>query len=414
MLKILHINVRLFEGGASRIALDLHKNSNQFDFQSTFAYGYGKGGKPSIVEDEANDIFCLTKRLRVYGNYILHRLFGIDFIKPDKKKIEIIENEIISSDIVHLHVIHSYFIPYKWLLSILIKYDKKVVWTVHDRWVLTGRCAITGKCQKWQTNCGKCEFLDNYPSTVFDLSRNQSQKKEKLINRMKKNLFFIAVSNDIYKDIKLKYRNIRTDIINNGVDSEFRKIANKIILNGSENNVKLKVLIVGMNLADPQKIDFDLINKISKIDNCEIITIGNNSQIKGDNIRNIGIIINKREMVHYYSIVDVTLFTSTIDTFGLVIAESLSCGTPVLAKSSEASKEVLSMVNSRALTNDEIIDRINNRKFLDLYKVSSREELRKLALDKFSSNKMLEKYYDLYLKLYLETKGDIHKKRVTI
>ena len=64
ILKILHINVRLFEGGASRIALDLHKNSNQFDFQSTFAYGYGKGGKPSIVENEANDIFCLTKRLK--------------------------------------------------------------------------------------------------------------------------------------------------------------------------------------------------------------------------------------------------------------------------------------------------------------------------------------------------------------
>ena len=46
-MKILQFNVRLTEGGAAGVALDLHLRSLEKGLSSRFVYGYGKGGKKS-------------------------------------------------------------------------------------------------------------------------------------------------------------------------------------------------------------------------------------------------------------------------------------------------------------------------------------------------------------------------------
>ncbi|VFS70278.1 glycosyltransferase [Salmonella enterica subsp. diarizonae] len=44
-MNILQFNVRLAEGGAAGVALDLHLRALQKGLTSHFVYGYGKGGK---------------------------------------------------------------------------------------------------------------------------------------------------------------------------------------------------------------------------------------------------------------------------------------------------------------------------------------------------------------------------------
>ena len=44
-MKILQFNVRLAEGGAAGVALDLHLRALEKGLSSRFVYGYGKGGK---------------------------------------------------------------------------------------------------------------------------------------------------------------------------------------------------------------------------------------------------------------------------------------------------------------------------------------------------------------------------------
>ena len=44
-MNILQFNVRLAEGGAAGVALDLHQRALQQGLASHFVYGYGKGGK---------------------------------------------------------------------------------------------------------------------------------------------------------------------------------------------------------------------------------------------------------------------------------------------------------------------------------------------------------------------------------
>ncbi|STM16418.1 putative glycosyltransferase [Escherichia coli] len=47
-MNILQFNVRLAEGGAAGVALDLHQRALQQGLASHFVYGYGKGGKESV------------------------------------------------------------------------------------------------------------------------------------------------------------------------------------------------------------------------------------------------------------------------------------------------------------------------------------------------------------------------------
>ena len=47
-MNILQFNVRLAEGGAAGVALDLHQRALQQGLASHFVYGYGKGGKESF------------------------------------------------------------------------------------------------------------------------------------------------------------------------------------------------------------------------------------------------------------------------------------------------------------------------------------------------------------------------------
>ena len=68
-MNILQFNVRLAEGGAAGVALDLHQRALQQGLASHFVYGYGKGGKESVTSklsaghqtyaaDDGNGEYC--------------------------------------------------------------------------------------------------------------------------------------------------------------------------------------------------------------------------------------------------------------------------------------------------------------------------------------------------------------------
>ncbi len=55
-MNILQFNVRLAEGGAAGVALDLHQRALQQGMRSRFIYGYGKGGKKSVSHDNFPEV----------------------------------------------------------------------------------------------------------------------------------------------------------------------------------------------------------------------------------------------------------------------------------------------------------------------------------------------------------------------
>jgi putative colanic acid biosynthesis glycosyltransferase len=59
-----------------------------------------------------------------------------------------------------------------------------------------------------------------------------------------------------------------------------------------------------------------------------------------DNVRILPRIYDQNLLAEYYSMANILLLTSTKETFSMVSAESLACGTPVIGFDSGAPKEV--------------------------------------------------------------------------
>ncbi len=75
-MNILQFNVRLAEGGAAGVALDLHQRALQQGLASHFVYGYGKGGKESVSHQNYPQVIKHTPRMTAMANIALFRLFN--------------------------------------------------------------------------------------------------------------------------------------------------------------------------------------------------------------------------------------------------------------------------------------------------------------------------------------------------
>lgn len=393
-MKILQLSVRLNEGGAASIALDLHRRLLNSGVNSTYAYGYGKkaGSNPKAMEIP-NVIKC-SSRFNVLPNFVYHRLFGKDIfppLGPGKKSFLTAINE---ADIVHIHILHSYFLPYFWFIKHLLKENKKVVWSIHDSWLLTGRCAITDGCLAWQNGCGSCITQKNYPPSFFDFSRAEFEKKKSAINSLGKNLNIVCLSRDIANTYRQRFHTIKTSVIGNGLDMEIEKLIPQI--SSKQATDKTKILIIANDLAYGAKTNPKIILEVSALKNSELHIVGKNSPFSGFNIINHGEITSREQLVKIYLMMDLMLFTSIVDTFPLVIMESLACGTPVLAVKSPAAETLLGLVGAKPLGSDLLIKHIKNKTWWNIYDTQGRQTLQNNALSVFSGKIMCKNYMDIY------------------
>lgn len=363
-MRILHVNVRPQEGGAARIALDLHRQLLNAGVESRFAYGWGEKGGKSSAESSVPYSFQVGQQIQVASNMLLHEVAGIDCVPPVGAGRQRLIEAIHWADVVHLHVIHSYFLPFGWLVKELIRAGKPVVWTAHDYWILTGRCAFTEGCEGWRKGCGSCPTQKNYPPAYFDFSAAQFKAKRQLLAELGSRLHVVSPSEFVAQAIRDGLPNVNVRVIPNWVDSEFEASLQDVKVNATPIEVtkkKIKVVVIANDLSDSTKVDRALINRLLEIPHIEIHTIGQNSPFSGANVVNHGRIAQRKRMVEIISSADVALFTSEKDTFGLVMIEALACVIPVFAVDSLAAKEVLGKLGLKSMQRQEILERLANQ-----------------------------------------------------
>ena len=132
----------------------------------------------------------------------------------------------------------------------------------------------------------------------------------------------------------------------------------------------------------------------------KILLVGlNNNQIEmlPQNIIGIKRTENKQELAMLYSRADVFLNTSKEETFGLVTAEALSCGAPVVAFDSTACSEIITEKCGIILKNDDIHSIINGIR--SAYKIKSNScDFNLYINNNFSKEKMVNNYLEEYKK----------------
>lgn len=342
-MKIIQVNCVSY-GSTGRIASDIHKKLLSLGHESYFAFGMGK----SEVENTIRISNWFDNRLHIrLSNFTgLHGLFSviatIRFIKKLKK---------INPDIIHLHNMHGYYINVPILFAYLIKNNIKAVWTLHDCWPFTGKCPhyVAVNCEKWKVQCFECDQKHSYPySKFFDTSKVLYNLKKYMFTKVN-DLKLITVSDWLKKQAEQSFlSDFPINRIYNGIDintffyrDDFNDIKDKhripydkkIILGVASSWDKRKGLKVFIELSE-------------KVNENEIIVLVglNKHQIEElpCNIIGISRTDDAHELAMLYSCADVLVNPSIEETFGMVTAEAISCGTFVIVANSTACPEVIS------------------------------------------------------------------------
>ena len=140
--------------------------------------------------------------------------------------------------------------------------------------------------------------------------------------------------------------------------------------------------------------------------NIKIIVVGFNDLdpnfILPSNVTVMGEITNQVELAKYYSLADLTVIASKRETFGMVCAESLCCGTPVVGFKS-GGPETISLKKFSEFVDNGNVELLKScvEKWITK-KDTFEENIAEIAAEHYSKEKMAEEYYQLYEKFLNE------------
>lgn len=405
-MNIVQFNVRLAEGGAAGVALDLHQRALQKGLTSQFIYGYGKGGKKSVSHSHYPHVIKQTPRLTSVANIALFRLFNRDLFGNLNNLYRTVTRT--SGPLVlHFHVLHSYWLNLADVVAFCEKVknhkpDVTLVWTLHDHWSVTGRCAFTDGCEGWKTGCQKCPTLSNYPPVNVDRAHNLVDGKRQLFRQMLAlGCQFISPSQHVADAFNSLYGAGRCRIINNGID-----VATEAILAElspvNETPGKPKIAIVAHDLRYDGKTNQRLVRDMIALgDKVELHTFGKFSLFDGANVVNHGFETDKRKLMSALNQMDALVFSSRVDNYPLILCEALSIGVPVIATHSDAAQEVLRKAGGKTFAAEEVLSLVQMNK-TDIAQTvfgTSLSAFRERSRAAYSGQQMLEEYVSFYQNL---------------
>ncbi len=405
-MNIVQFNVRLAEGGAAGVALDLHQRALQQGLASRFVYGYGKGGKKSVSHQQYAQVEKHTPRLTSVANIALFRFFNRDLfgnLDGLYRKVTRTSGPVV----LHFHVLHSYWLNLEQVVEFAErvtahKPDVRLVWTLHDHWSVTGRCAFLDGCDGWTSGCGKCPTLTNYPPVKVDRAHQQIGAKRFLFRKMLAlGCLFISPSQHVAQAFNQVYGAGRCQIINNGIDVATESILAELPPPLPSSGTP-KIAVVAHDLRYDGKTRQQLVRDIVALgDQVEVHTFGKFSPFDSPNVVNHGFLTDKQQLMGELNQMDALLFSSRVDNYPLILCEALSIGVPVIATHSDAAREVLEKTGGRTVDEQEAIAlaQQNRAQIAQAIFGVSLEAFQAVSREAYSGKQMLEEYVSFYQSL---------------
>lgn len=344
-MRVLQINVVYNEKSTGRICAETAAYLNLHGDECYTAYGVGKKSVSKYA-------YKFVTKFEYYAHNVFSRLFGLEgygSFLGTKRLIRFIKK--IKPDVIHLHNLHGHFLNVPMLFKYLGKMQTPIVITLHDCWIFTGKCihpTLSG-CDKWKTECFNCPAKREYPeSRTFDFSNKMFSDKKRLIEKLNVKAV-IGVSDWVADLAKQSFLN-KFNIIRlyNWINTEVFKpydleAITQVLDKYCVDRDKFTVICVAAAWAENSQKNRELIEFAEKLGNdYQVIAVGLNSQsIKGDNVVPIDFIKDAEELAKLYSFAGAYVHFSVADTFGKVIAEAMSCGTPAVVYDVSACAELV-------------------------------------------------------------------------
>ena len=237
-------------------------------------------------------------------------------------------------DVLHLHSLHGVgsYAELSVLPSLSDRYP--LIMSMHDLWLVTGHCGHFLDCERWKIGCGNCPDLSLYPAIARDGTAANFRRKKRVFQKTKAHV--------VVPSSWLKQKVEQSPILGHlPVSVVFNPVDTHVFCPDSEgdsgNKQKKTVLLVAQNINNPYKGVRDGIDALNKTtcENLEVVLIGNASEEVSKLIRHkthaMPYVNETKDLVELYRSADILLMPSRGETFGLVAAEAMACGTPVIA-----------------------------------------------------------------------------------
>lgn len=273
----------------------------------------------------------LMTRVYYLWAHISGRQYGTGYI-PYLKWKKILKKY--SPDVVHIHCPNGFSINLYKVLELLKQQKIPTVITNHAEFFYTGNCAHAEDCLGFITGCKDCKDFKRKTSSLFFNRTEWAWKKMERAFRGFQHIKMVAVSPWVLGRMKKSpiVNSLPMCVIGNGVNTKiFRMMENRV----KEGNRKT-VLHVTANFSSDENKGGKYVLQLARM--CEelpidFVVVGGSSLSGLPEMKNItfaGEISDQSALAEYYRRADATLITSKRETFGMVCAESLCCGTPVV------------------------------------------------------------------------------------
>ncbi len=369
-LRILQVSKADLGGGAEKIAWDLFQDFRARGLESWLAVGSKRSDDPDVLlvplESNsngnrwshgwltvANRFSTLVKRVRGAWKVrnVLRMIAQPGLLLETQRGHEDFEFQgswhvldLLAKcpNILHCHNLHGGYFD----LRALPRLSREVptILTLHDAWLLTGHCAHSFECERWEIGCGLCPDLTIYPAIKHDATAYNWQRKKGIYAGSQ--LYVSTPSQWLMHKVErsiLASAIVETRVIPNGVDlnvfhPEEQKNARAEL--GLPQKVKL-LLFVGYTTRSNSWKDYATleiaVKRVAELlpdERVILICLGEELppwRIGQVEVQFIGFQKHPASVARFYQAADLYVHATKVDTFPNTVLEALSCGTPVVA-----------------------------------------------------------------------------------
>lgn len=289
---------------------------------------------------------------------------------------------------------------------------KKLVWTIHDMWPMTGICHHAYECRHYLEECGDCQFLAGGGSPN-DISHKYWKKKNRTYTEAP--IHFVTVSKWLEKCARnsslLKGRDIRT--IHNPLPVDQFYYTPPRDLYSLMPPQKPNLLLFGAaRIDDPIKgLDYtiDALNYI--FDNHPQIAINTAVYFFG-NMKNpqaldrlrfshryLGLINDFKIIRYLYSISQAVISSSLYETLGGTLIEGQAGGALSVTFGGDGRTDVVEHLKTGYIADYKDPKDLANGIMWAIEEKQSREELHNSVAERFNSSSIASRYADLFAEI---------------
>lgn len=398
-MRVLQMNCWFGEGSTGKIVYAIHEYLESQNDESYVIYGLGDKVQDSHVFRTTPKIVRKLQSLRArmtgypYSGCMWGTTAAIHYLKQVKP------------DVVHIHCINGYMVNIYKILAYLKEKKIPTVLTNHAEFMYTGGCTHAIDCEKWKTGCYSCSRIkEEHPITYFfDRTKNEWRLME-LAYRDFEKLYVCNVSDWVTDRAKqsLFYQGHPVVTVLNGLNTgifHYKEVKENKLLKEK----KPIIVHVTSGFNDKIKGGEHVLEMAKRFSDIKFYIVGDSGEvsISLNNVQFLGKAKTQEELASYYSMADICLLTSLRETFSMVTAESLCCGTPVVGFKA-GGPESIALKNYSLFVEQGDDDALEKALKEMLSRKMDKSIISKEACQRYSEKIMCKQYYQIYKELLHE------------